>query len=1405
MKRALTLGFALTLTTLLLPATLGADETAFPRATTNSPAGGDGHTIQDEGIALPARDNLDFTGAGASCTDSGGKTVCDFPGPGTATILDQTAGETDMRYDDTAERYWLDIDGDGTKDNGEAYIDSPVYRSENYTTGSSTSGMQEAYNAAIANGVGIVELACGDIVLSEPFFSDPDGLGGSTANQGVIIKGCGQSRMTDATNVMQDALGTRILWDDAATDPRWIDKPASLSGVSANWAVGDTVAWAGGGAGVIRGVNFTTRWVEVETTAGSTPGAAETITNDRSAATFATTADTAAMREFGAMLNLEGSSYLQFQDLAVVGDEGNDGSNNAKYGAYIRANDANGHIASDIRFKNVKFVDFAYTGTAPRFSGAIVCDGNWPTSATHSGQCDQIKMEDVELYYPGDIAYSQWASGAVGNLWNGGLITGQKRIGVLIAEGASMAMVGVDGVGGTANSNRTDDPAPGEVYGSVIIHPWADSFVVSIVGSRFENQVGRLGFGNTGVCSEDPADSTQDPIEWTLCTNDAECSGTCDYVISGKTSTGVGYLGVFGGGVSQRNTSHGGTGHTGANNAASLTDSTAKLTADGERDIVGLTLHNVTDSSSCTITSATATTAACTLAGGSENDWDTGDLYDIGPITPVNIVMDGSAVFGAVLSGQSGTGSAAKSNVVSSNPDRTGILDYFGPNRIGSNVFTTNIEQNTIDDDDGIARPLFGNFDEVLTGSWTLGTASATTPAANDDDTSVATTEWVQDELTAYASDTKQFTNTTIVGGGAHDLGSATSLEIPNGADPNTSAAGQIAFDTDRYAAGRGTLEFYDGTASVFAVGTTDAPADGQVPKFVAATGTIEWQADADSGAGAGTLDNLTNVDTALKNDGDILVWNATSGNWEDAAPSSSAQAWTVADPVLLSTTTSDVVVGTGQVNSAKFTVDGDADQVQVTVQGAATQTDSVVIVENSGGTEVVNLNADGAVLAQSLSDIDGPGTNWSISSAGAATFTSITTAATAAPAVTLNDSDSASEATDATITAQATDTGAGTEDVDVVISTQVNSTLTARITIDADGNTTIPSYDGAGIVAGSVGDSALAAGAVDGGAGGEINDDSVTADDLAATITFADGDLVTFAAVNGSSTTEGLILPQAASVASCTAEGQICWDTDNVLYIGNGGGTQTAFSAGGDNVSVDGGAVTDPDFVSTGDVNVTDTANTITFDYNADSLLVADVADGDWGDFSVATNVATLDANTVDGAELASLTKSIPWSMGGTLTDGAQCAAAAAVTINSGPKTYTVVCTDNDAGTIFGDTIMPDGWDGGDVVFRFQALNTAADTNVIEFDFSAMCRADGDAVNSTYGSEPASPASITFTTANDIETSSATTVTPNGTCTNDATHLYWRAQLDATATTTAVATAHTVGIIMEYQWADED
>ena len=69
-----------------------------------------------------------------------------------------------------------------------------------------------------------------------------------------------------------------------------------------------------------------------------------------------------------------------------------------------------------------------------------------------------------------------------------------------------------------------------------------------------------------------------------------------------------------------------GTHDGGDNQVAVLTDSTATWTADA---YVGMTVLNLTDGSSGTIADNDATTVTATLTGGTENDWDNGDDYDI--------------------------------------------------------------------------------------------------------------------------------------------------------------------------------------------------------------------------------------------------------------------------------------------------------------------------------------------------------------------------------------------------------------------------------------------------------------------------------------------------------------------------------------------------------------------------------------------------------------------------------------------------------------------------------------------------------------------------------------------------------------------------------------------------------
>lgn len=158
---------------------------------------------------------------------------------------------------------------------------------------------------------------------------------------------------------------------------------------------------------------------------------------------------------------------------------------------------------------------------------------------------------------------------------------------------------------------------------------------------------------------------------------------------------------------------------------------------------------------------------------------------------------------------------------------------------------------------------------------------------------------------------------------------------------------------------------------------------------------------------------------------------------------------------------------------------------------------------------------------------------------------------------------------------------------------------------------------------------------------------------------------------------------------------------------------------------------------------------------------------------------------------------KSVWFGAGSLSTDGTQCAAPAEVTINSGPKIWTIICTDNDASTIYGSVKMPDNWDAGTVTFDHVYLQTAANTGALNGDIAAQCRGNGEVPSSTWGAEVAiDDAAVVGSNSNDMTTSAA--VTPAGTCAAGD-MLYWRYQVDAGGTDTTAASLHHIGFRMEY------
>lgn len=158
---------------------------------------------------------------------------------------------------------------------------------------------------------------------------------------------------------------------------------------------------------------------------------------------------------------------------------------------------------------------------------------------------------------------------------------------------------------------------------------------------------------------------------------------------------------------------------------------------------------------------------------------------------------------------------------------------------------------------------------------------------------------------------------------------------------------------------------------------------------------------------------------------------------------------------------------------------------------------------------------------------------------------------------------------------------------------------------------------------------------------------------------------------------------------------------------------------------------------------------------------------------------------------------KSIWLGAGALSVDGTNCATPTEVTLNSGPKLYTIICADNSSSIIYGSFQSPNNWDAGTLIFEQVVVQTAADTNALNADISAQCKGTTETVNSTYGTAIAMDGSMTGSNANNMITSAA--VTPNGTCAAGD-MVYFKYVVDSVGTTTAMATTHTLGFTVRYR-----
>jgi len=159
------------------------------------------------------------------------------------------------------------------------------------------------------------------------------------------------------------------------------------------------------------------------------------------------------------------------------------------------------------------------------------------------------------------------------------------------------------------------------------------------------------------------------------------------------------------------------------------------------------------------------------------------------------------------------------------------------------------------------------------------------------------------------------------------------------------------------------TFESNDFTLKTYNSGNVLLDAGGSTTN----TGTISFYDSNIKGATVTTAIPFANasadINTFRTNFTDETIIDALN---EVYAAASSGGVWTdSATTAYLTTTTDDVVIGgSSPLSSAKLSIDGDADQTQLIVQGNATQTTDLVIFETSAGTDLFNVTNAGNVDA---------------------------------------------------------------------------------------------------------------------------------------------------------------------------------------------------------------------------------------------------------------------------------------------------------------------------------------------------------------------------------------------------------------------------------------------------------
>lgn len=347
-----------------------------------------------------------------------------------------------------------------------------------------------------------------------------------------------------------------------------------------------------------------------------------------------------------------------------------------------------------------------------------------------------------------------------------------------------------------------------------------------------------------------------------------------------------------------------------------------------------------------------------------------------------------------------------------------------------------------------------------------------------------------------------------------------------------------------------GALTLSGAAASAITVGNA-----AQTGAISVGTSTGAMTLNLGTGNGAKTL-NLgtgTAVDTINIGTGGTGVDVISIGDSLASLALTDAQ-WSVTSPGvgtlvnLLVTPHADTGVDVGSAGALSL---GNVNATSVSICNDSPNCDSVLIATEADGGTITIGNASNTAV--SITD-----DNWSVTTAGVATFVSETVNG----AITLANGETLANGTNATFTFgnnADTDVTLVAADSSGATNLIIDTTTTGAITIgSADVTSLTVIADGT-----TDGDLVLPLTSV---SGAEMVSNTVTATQLAATITFADADFVDLGAVvMNDAAAQGLRLPNSAGTPTAITsnpEGHIAWDaTNNLLFVSTDAGWASSFN----------------------------------------------------------------------------------------------------------------------------------------------------------------------------------------------------------------------------------------------------